>query len=1168
MKPLSEQLYELLPAVHRLRDADNDNALQRLLQAIAEQVGLVEENIVQLYDDWFIETCEEWLVPYIGDLLGVRGLNQIQESGFTQRARIANSLAYRRRKGTATMLEQLARDTTLWPARVVEFFQLLATTQYINHLRPANLRTPDLRQVDLLDQLDGPFDRIAHTADVRRISNEKVSAIGRGRYNIPNVGIFLWRLQSYTLRDAAPQPAGGTNDGRFTFSPLGATLPLFHKPQTEETITHLAEPADVPDPIRPLAFLRDLQGYARRSLILPPASRTDGATYYGPAASLEITRGGLPVSPLEIACMDLSTWSRPPARVGGLLSGELPDPLVLTAGLGVDTPSIDVTFGAEGPHSAVLTALPAIPAEAAAILGEAIRAAHPSPAFSQAQVVLAGKRLLVLPGQPGLAVTLGPTAADATTLNELLLDAPVPVEAALSSPLRPFPALFPARLQVTIAGLGPRDLDLAPIPVTLPDATHRLQDKLQGAGGEPDFTEAQVLILDDRLLVVPGVTSGGASAGPVVFATHPTDTSTLFRLGLNEQIGVDVALGRLVFPLGDPAADIRVTYTYGFSGDLGGGPYDRRYLRKPGEPVPSPYQNTVADPQGLDAIIRVPDDFPTLTLALDHWENVLHKPDAVIEITDNLTYVEDFATDVGPANLVIQSANQRRAAILGNITISGSEHGRLALNGLLIAGQIAIPDGASLRQLDLLHTTLVPGRRLDQAGEPLEPHTPSLLVGAADPDLQINLLRSISGPLQLPEGIAGLRITDCLLESPRRGQPASISPVLVSGPLSTVSLSAAAPQLMITIGEEGPYALRLDPKPTTLAQARARLEDAIHALSDDGDKGPAFNDAYVLSAGNRLIVLPGMPAPVTFTAFCSPASTDLTVTELRLDVAQAEARFALLSGPVDAFPLSAASPEVTLTLGSESAVAQITPPATLAQARDNLQAAVRAASASQPFAAALVASLPSSGQLVVVPGSGQDAPRYSASPNDATTLEQLTLESDHFLIAASPAGEQPASPATFIRTTLLGAVHVKEITLGSECIFAGLLLAERRQAGCVRFSYVPPGARTPLRYRCQPDLEIAAETDDQKPATPADAQDLAERIQGWLAPSFTSTRYGSPAYGQLSWACPVQIRTGAEDGSEMGAFSFLKQPQRESNLRLSLDEYLRLGLDAGIFFVT
>ncbi len=43
---------------------------------------------------------------------------------------------------------------------------------------------------------------------------------------------------------------------------------------------------------------------------------------------------------------------------------------------------------------------------------------------------------------------------------------------------------------------------------------------------------------------------------------------------------------------------------------------------------------------------------------------------------------------------------------------------------------------------------------------------------------------------------------------------------------------------------------------------------------------------------------------------------------------------------------------------------------------------------------------------------------------------------------------------------------------------------------------------------------------------------------------------------------------GADDGAEMGAFNMLKQPQREANLRASLDEFLRLGLEAGIIHVT
>jgi len=193
----------LLPAIYRIRDDAQGGALAGLVNILAEQAQVVEQDIAQLYENWFIETCQEWVVPYIGDLLGVKGLHSIG-TAFSERARIANTLLYRQRKGTASMLEQLARDTTLWPAKVLEFFQDLSTTQYTKHVRLANVRTPDLRDADNLELLNTPFDSIAHTVDVRHISDE------RGRYNIPNVGVFLWRLQSYFVpRSRARAAAAG-----------------------------------------------------------------------------------------------------------------------------------------------------------------------------------------------------------------------------------------------------------------------------------------------------------------------------------------------------------------------------------------------------------------------------------------------------------------------------------------------------------------------------------------------------------------------------------------------------------------------------------------------------------------------------------------------------------------------------------------------------------------------------------------------------------------------------------------------------------------------------------------------------------------------------------------------------------------------------------------------
>ncbi len=48
----------------------------------------------------------------------------------------------------------------------------------------------------------------------------------------------------------------------------------------------------------------------------------------------------------------------------------------------------------------------------------------------------------------------------------------------------------------------------------------------------------------------------------------------------------------------------------------------------------------------------------------------------------------------------------------------------------------------------------------------------------------------------------------------------------------------------------------------------------------------------------------------------------------------------------------------------------------------------------------------------------------------------------------------------------------------------------------------------------------------------------------------------------------TEITSGAEDGAEMGAFRHLRQPQRLGNLATVLDEYLRVGLEAGHIFVT
>jgi hypothetical protein len=167
----------------------------------------------------------------------------------------------------------------------------------------------------------------------------------------------------------------------------------------------------------------------------------------------------------------------------------------------------------------------------------------------------------------------------------------------------------------------------------------------------------------------------------------------------------------------------------------------------------------------------------------------------------------------------------------------------------------------------------------------------------------------------------------------------------------------------------------------------------------------------------------------------------------------------------------------------------------------------------------------------------------------------------------------PGPPTAMERTSVLGRTWVEAMTLASESIFEAPLHTSRRQLGCLRFSYVPPGSRTPRRYRCQPDLRVAVEVDQAEtatgmPLTDIERQAVADRVARWLVPSWTSRRYGQPAFAQLHEAAPVEIRGGAEDGAEMGAYCHLRQPQRVANLRQRLDEYLPFGIDAGVVPVT
>ena len=248
----AQRFYELLPAIYRTRDTDQGSPLQALISVLAEQAQVIEEDLAQLYDNLFIETCAPWVVPYIGDLIGVGTVNRTGIVPASTRAEVANTLRYRRAKGTLVVLEQLAHDTTGWEAHSIEYFELLAATQHMNHVRPQKGAVVDLRDQEALERIKTPFDRIARSVDVRHINN------GRGRSNIPNVGIFLWRLQSFSL---TATPAFALDAHRFLFNPLGINTRLFNRPTTEARPGVLSIPINVPEPLERRLLSAHLDDY-------------------------------------------------------------------------------------------------------------------------------------------------------------------------------------------------------------------------------------------------------------------------------------------------------------------------------------------------------------------------------------------------------------------------------------------------------------------------------------------------------------------------------------------------------------------------------------------------------------------------------------------------------------------------------------------------------------------------------------------------------------------------------------------------------------------------------------------------------------------------------------------------------------------------------------------
>ncbi len=190
-----------------------------------------------------------------------------------------------------------------------------------------------------------------------------------------------------------------------------------------------------------------------------------------------------------------------------------------------------------------------------------------------------------------------------------------------------------------------------------------------------------------------------------------------------------------------------------------------------------------------------------------------------------------------------------------------------------------------------------------------------------------------------------------------------------------------------------------------------------------------------------------------------------------------------------------------------------------------------------------------SGLQVVVSKSILGAIRV-AEPATANLADSIVDATSVTAVAYSALDNASGGGAlTLTGCTVIGKIHATLLNLVSNSVIRAASVAseaplwsDRRQSGCVRFSYLPAGSVTPRKFECV----------EQGPQSPQ--------------PLFFSLRYGDPGYSKLLTSTPDAVRRGADDGGEMGAFHFVLAPLREDDLRVRLQEYVPAGMEFGIIY--